>query len=77
MKTKGSIRTLEDIEALTAETLTPEQVAPIIGFHPQSIRIQAREDPAGLGFPVIRCGTRVRIPRLAFLAFMRGETLHD
>lgn len=65
--------TLQEIEAMDAETLTPEQIAPLIGFHPQSIRIQAREDQMGLGFPVIRAGTRVRIPRRAFIAFMCGK----
>ncbi len=65
--------TLQEIEALSEETLTPEQVAPLLKFNPQSIRIQAREDPTGLGFPVIRAGTRVRIPRRAFLAFMYGK----
>lgn len=65
--------TLQDIDAMDIETLTPEQIAPIIGFHPQSIRIQARDDPSELGFPVIRAGTRVRIPRRAFLAFMKGQ----
>ena len=69
--------TLKDIEVMEEETLSPEQVAPIIKFNPQSIRIQARKDPTGLGFPTIRAGTRVRIPRRAFLAFMRGEVLAD
>lgn len=65
--------TLQEIEAIEEETLTPAQVGSIIGFNPQSIRIQAREHPELLGFPVICTRKRVRIPKQAFLAFMRGR----
>ena len=68
--------TLKDIEVMEEETLTPLQVGQIIGFNPQSIRIQARENPDLLGFPVICTKKRVRIPRQAFLAFMRGKQLN-
>ncbi len=65
--------TLQELEAIKEETLTPAQVGPIIGFNPQSIRIQAHENPELLGFPVICTRKRVRIPKQAFLAFMRGK----
>jgi len=68
--------TLKDIEAMEAETLSPSQVGSIIGFNPQSIRIQAHENPELLGFPVICTKTRVRIPKQAFLAFMRGKQIN-
>lgn len=64
--------TLKDIEAMTAEKLTPQQVADVIGANAQAIRIQARDNPERLGFPVIVVGHRVKIPRQAFLNFMRG-----
>lgn len=64
--------TLEDIRGLKKEFLTSAQVAPILGLDPQYIRIQARTDAVKLGFPVTVCGTRVKIPRRAFLRFMEG-----
>ena len=64
--------TLTDIEVVSSETLTPDQVAPILRCRPQMIRLQARQRPEALGFPVIVVGTRVKIPKQAFLAYMRG-----
>lgn len=64
--------TILDLEAMTQETISPCVVSEIIGCNPQFLRIQARQAPQELGFPVIVMGTRVRIPRRAFLAFMRG-----
>lgn len=66
--------TLRQIEALDRDTLTPEQVASCLSCDPHYIRLEARGNPARLGFPVICVGTRVKIPRLAFIQFMRGDT---
>ncbi len=65
--------TLAQIEQLPDETLTPVQVAAVLGIHPQSLRTQARECPETLGFPVVVVGSRVIIPRRAFLEFMSGK----
>ena len=65
--------TLSDIEALDAEVLTCEQVAGVLQHNPQSIRVTARQRPELLPFPVIVIGTRVSIPRRAFLRAMRGD----
>lgn len=65
--------TLDQIEAMTTEVLTPQQVAGILHLDQDTIRGQAREAPWLLGFPVICAGSRVKIPRLPFLRFMRGE----
>ena len=40
---------------------------------PQLIRVAARQRPELLGFDVIIVGNRVKIPREAFIAFMRGK----
>ena len=69
--------TLEEIEALETEVLTPQQVAVILETNPQSIRVQAAECPERLGFPVIVIGSRVKIPRKAFIAFMKGGCLWE
>lgn len=62
--------TLKELAELESEILTPTQVAPILGVNPQTIRINARERPELLGFPVIVMGSRVKIPKVPFLHFM-------
>lgn len=65
--------TLDQIEAMTTEVLTPAQVASVLHLDQDTIRGQARDCPWRLGFPVIVAGNRVKVPRLPFLRFMRGE----
>lgn len=65
--------TLEDIKAMTKETLTPAEVADILCVNPHWIRVAARDKPELLGFPVIRYGSRTKIPRRAFIKFMEGQ----
>jgi hypothetical protein len=65
--------TLKEIELLDKETLTPAEVASCTGFDRQYLTIEAREHPENLGFPVIVVGHRTKIPKEAFLKFMRGE----
>ena len=62
--------TLEEIRASDAAFMTPEELAGTLGCTPQTLRVQAQEDPGKLGFPVCVMGTRVRVPRLAFLHWM-------
>ena len=64
--------TLKEIEHSDLEFLTPEQAAEVIGCKPYAINVQAKEDPKRLGFPVCMIGTRVRIPRRAFLRWLEG-----
>ena len=64
--------TLDEIEELDCEVLTCKQVAPILGSNQQTIHQQAMERPELLGFPVIIHGTRVKIPKRAFVNFMKG-----
>lgn len=62
-------------EALRASDklmLTPAEVAPVLGCDPYAINIQAREDPSRLGFPVVVLRSRVKIPRIPFLAWLGG-----
>ena len=65
--------TLDELEALPEETLTCQQVAQVLRLDQDTIRGQAREYPELLGFPVIVAARQVRIPKAAFLRFMRGE----
>lgn len=51
--------------------LTPEDVSGVLACRPYSINLQAKTDPARLGFPVCVVGTRVKIPRMAFIRWMQ------
>lgn len=62
--------TFQEIQASDKDFLTPEDVREVVGCMPYSINIQAKEDASKLGFPVSQIGTRVKIPRLAFIHWM-------
>lgn len=62
--------TLDDVKAMDREMLTPAIVASVIGSAQQDVRVAARNEPDSLGFPVTVIGTRVKIPRRAFIQFM-------
>lgn len=64
--------TISEIRECKKNMLTPADVCEILGCHPYSINKQAKKDPCLLGFPVIVVGTRVKIPREAFLKFWEG-----
>lgn len=65
--------TIEDIKKMDKEILTPGDVAPVLGCDPNLIRYQAKHDINSLGFPASKIGSRIKIPRKAFIAwFLRG-----
>jgi len=64
--------TLKEIRESDKEMLLPTDIAPVLGCNPHLIRLAARERPELLGFPVTVVGTRTKIPRKPFLAFL-GE----
>ncbi|MEA5143835.1 MAG: hypothetical protein VB023_09710 [Oscillibacter sp.] len=51
-------------------TITPATAARAINGDAIAIRIQARQSPDKLGFPVIVVGNRVKIPRIPFLRYL-------
>ena len=63
--------TLDELEALPVEVLTPAQVAPVLHLDQDTIRGQARDCPELLGFPVIVAKSRVKIPKAPLVRFMR------
>lgn len=65
--------TYNELKALDREFLTPAEVAAILGCDPQDIRVQARQQPERLGFNVAVIGTRVKVPRRAFLNWLEGR----
>jgi hypothetical protein len=64
--------TLAEIKASEKTMLVPEEVRTVLGCDAHSIRLQAREYPEQMGFPVVVIGNRTLIPRKPFLAFL-GE----
>ena len=66
--------TLNDLEKLDKEVLVPKDIAPILGCTPYSINVATKDGKNPFPFPVIRMGTRVRIPKMPFIKAMRGET---
>lgn len=67
--------TLEDIEKLPKEMLVPKDVAKYLGCSPYTINVATRGGKNPFPFPVIRMGSRVRIPKIPFIKAMKGETL--
>ena len=65
--------TLAEIEALDKEMLVPSDIAGYLGCSPYTINVATRNGKNPFPFPVIRMGTRVRIPKLPFIKAMRGE----
>ena len=65
--------TLEEIEALDKDILVPTDIAGYLGCTPYTINVATRDGRNPFPFPVIRMGTRVRIPKLPFIRAMRGE----
>ena len=65
--------TLDELEKLPKDMLIPADIAPILGCAPYTINVCTRDGKNPFPFPVIRMGTRVRIPKIPFLKAMRGE----
>lgn len=64
---------IEEMKRSKKEHLSPQDVAEVLRSNPQSVRVQARQRPELLGFPVTVVGNRVKIPRRAFLKYITGE----
>ena len=62
--------TIDQIRESDKTMLTPADVADVLKCDPQSIRTMAKQKPNLLGFPVCVIGSRVRVPKMAFLKFI-------
>jgi hypothetical protein len=62
--------TFEEIKQSDKDFLTPEEIREVLGCMPYTINLQAKQDPSKLGFAVVCLGTRVKIPRRAFIHWM-------
>ena len=66
--------TLTELESMTCNTLTVKQVSEFLGKDPQVIRDQAEREPKFLGFPICKAGHSYTVPRLGFIAWVKGMT---
>lgn len=64
--------TLTELEAMDSNVLTVKQVAEFLKMDPQTIRDQAQRNPQWLGFPICQAGHKWCIPRLGFIAWVKG-----
>lgn len=68
--------TLNEIEKLPREFLTPVDIAAVFGMHPQDVRdyvkISLAKKQRPYEFPTILSGSRIKFPKEAFLKYMRG-----
>lgn len=69
--------TVSELENLDAPFITPAVAAKIIGCDPNKLRMAAHNQVNlgrdFLGFPVTVIGTRVKIPRIPFLQYIKRE----
>lgn len=65
--------TLDEIRDFQRDYLTPAQVAEVLGADPQDIRVAAKLHPERLGFNLAVVGSRIKIPRLAFIRWAEGK----
>ena len=66
------MKTLDELITCEAAYVTPQEVGPILGMHPQTINLMAKRNE--LPFPFIRSGNRTKIPRLPLLAWFGIRT---
>lgn len=69
--------TIDEIKKSDKECLIPADIADILGCSKYNINVQVKQDKQNginsFPFPTILIGTRVKIPRVAFLRAMTGE----
>ena len=66
--------TITEIMASKADTLSPGDIAEVLGCDPNTLRLMAVQQPEALApLQPIRLGNRVRFPRMRFLGWYYGE----
>ena len=70
-----AISELDRIAALNKDMLVPTDICKYLGCSAYTINIVTRDGKNPFPFPVIRLGSRVKIPKIPFLKAMKGETV--
>ena len=65
------MRTIEELQESNRVFVTPQDVGPLLGMHPQTINLMAKDGT--LPFTFIRSGNRTKIPRLALLNWLGAK----
>ena len=65
--------TMDEIRRYGKDVLTVEDIAPVLGAHPQWLRQTIKESPQRIGFAFTFSGGRIIIPRIAFIKWMEGR----
>ena len=69
--------TLEEIKNCKKDVLIPSDIADVLGCDKYAINLAVKRDKElginSFPFPTILLGTRVKIPRKAFIKAMEGE----
>ena len=71
--------TLEEIKASDKDMLIPADICDILGVDKYSINVQVKQDKRqginSFPFPTMLIGSRVKIPRKAFIKAMEGDNV--
>lgn len=69
--------TLEEIKKSEKDVLSPADICGVLGVDKYSINVAVKEDKKqginSFPFPTILIGSRVKIPRIAFIKAMEGD----
>lgn len=65
---------LDRIAALDKDMLVPKDICKFLGCSSYTINIVTRDGKNPFPFPVIRMGSRVKIPKIPFINAMSGST---
>lgn len=68
---------LDRIAALPKDMLVPTDICKYLGCSSYTINVVTRDGKNPFPFPVIRLGTRVKIPKIPFIKAMRGENVKE
>lgn len=60
--------TIAEAKVSEKTLLTPKEAGSLLGMHPQTLNLKAKND--GLPFPFIRSGNRTKIPRVPLLKWL-------
>ena len=67
---------IQEIMDSAKDMLTPDDIADILGSDPATIREMAKQEPEALRpLQPVRLGSRVKFPRMRFIAWYYGETI--